>query len=171
MRYWSAMKMLVQEMFELGIRGMVFYSPAYAANAFALIFRGEKQIDFGRLFIDGKPIFGRGKTFKGFFLGLIMGVITGSILGISLSTSFLVGFGALLGDLMSAFIKRRLSIKTGDPAPILDQFDFVLGATLLSQAWKYLDPRSILIIMALTPAIHLVSNSLAFLIGVKKVPW
>lgn len=163
--------MLVQEMFELGIRGMLFYSPAYAANASALIFRGKKQIDLGKLFIDGKPIFGGGKTFRGLFLGLIMGAITGSILGIPFSISFLTSLGALLGDLMGAFLKRRLSIKTGDPAPVLDQFDFMLGATLLSQAWKYLDPRSILIIMALTPAIHLASNFSAFLLKIKKVPW
>jgi CDP-2,3-bis-(O-geranylgeranyl)-sn-glycerol synthase len=163
--------MLAQEILELGIRGMLFYAPAYASNASALLFRGRRQIDFGRLFIDGKPILGKGKTFRGFFLGLAVGVVTGSILGIPFSTSFFTSLGALLGDLGGAFIKRRLSIKTGDPAPVLDQFDFMLGATLLSQAWKYLDPRSIIIMMAVTPIIHLVSNFSAFLLKIKKVPW
>jgi CDP-2,3-bis-(O-geranylgeranyl)-sn-glycerol synthase len=163
--------MLVQEMFELGIRGLLFYSPAYAANASALLFRGEKQIDLGRVFIDGKPIFGRGKTFRGFFLGLVIGAVTGVIAGNPVPASLLTSLGALLGDLMGAFIKRRLSIKPGDPAPVLDQFDFMLGATLLSQPWNYLDPRSIIIIMAITPVVHLVSNFSAFLLKIKKVPW
>ncbi|MEM2940319.1 MAG: CDP-2,3-bis-(O-geranylgeranyl)-sn-glycerol synthase [Thermoproteota archaeon] len=163
--------MLVQEMFELGINGVFFYIPAYAANASALIFKGRKQMDFGKFFIDGKPVFGKGKTFRGFFLGLAVGVIIGILMGIPFSQVFLISLGALLGDLAGAFIKRRLSIKPGDPAPILDQFDFMLGATLLSQPWKYLDPRSIIIIMALTPAVHLVSNVSAFLLKIKKVPW
>ncbi|MEM2980221.1 MAG: CDP-2,3-bis-(O-geranylgeranyl)-sn-glycerol synthase [Thermoproteota archaeon] len=163
--------MLVQEMFELGINGVFFYIPAYAANASALIFKGRRQMDFGKFFIDGKPVFGKGKTFRGFFLGLAVGVIIGILMGIPFSQVFLISLGALLGDLAGAFIKRRLSIKPGDPAPILDQFDFMLGATLLSQPWKYLDPRSIIIIMALTPAVHLVSNVSAFLLKIKKVPW
>ncbi len=163
--------MLVQEMFELGIRGLIFYSSAYAANASALLFRGRRQIDFGRVFIDGRPIFGSGKTFRGFFLGLVIGTLTGSIAGNPAVASFLTSLGALLGDLTGAFIKRRLSIKPGDPAPVLDQFDFMLGATLLSQPWNYLDPRAIIIIMALTPAVHLVSNLSAFLLKIKKVPW
>ena len=163
--------MLVQEMFELGINGVFFYIPAYAANASALIFKGRRQMDFGKFFIDGKPVFGKGKTFRGFFLGLAVGVTIGIIIGIPFSQSFLISLGALLGDLAGAFIKRRLSIQPGDPAPVLDQFDFMLGATLLSQSWKYLDPRSIIIIMALTPAVHLVSNFSAFLLKIKKVPW
>ncbi|NHV99325.1 MAG: CDP-2,3-bis-(O-geranylgeranyl)-sn-glycerol synthase [Thaumarchaeota archaeon] len=165
------MRMLVQEMFELGIRGLIFYSSAYAANASALLFKGRRQIDLGKVFIDGKPIFGSGKTFKGFFLGLVVGVFTGSMVGNSVIVSFLTSLGALLGDLMGAFIKRRISIKPGDPMPVLDQFDFMLGATLLSQAWNHLDPRAIIIIMALTPAVHLISNFLAFLLKIKKVPW
>ena len=163
--------MLVQEMFELGIRGLIFYSSAYATNASALLFKGRRQIDLGKVFIDGKPIFGSGKTFKGFFLGLVVGVFTGSMVGNSVIVSFLTSLGALLGDLMGAFIKRRISIKPGGPMPVLDQFDFMLGATLLSQAWNHLDPRAIIIIMALTPAVHLISNFLAFLLKIKKVPW
>lgn len=163
--------MLAQEMFELGVNGVFFYIPAYAANASALIFKGRKQMDFGKVFIDGKPVFGRGKTFRGFFLGLAVGVLIGILIGLPFPQAFLTSLGALLGDLAGAFVKRRLSIKPGDPAPVLDQFDFMLGATLLSQSWKCLDPRSIIIVMALTPAVHLVSNVSAFLLRIKKVPW
>lgn len=163
--------MIVQEVFELGVRGVLFFIPAYFANAFALIFRGKRQIDFGKMFVDGKPIFGSGKTFRGFFLGMAVGILAGILTGTSFLLSFLTSLGALLGDLAGAFFKRRLSIKPGDPAPVLDQFDFMLGAVLLSQSWVYLDPRSIVIVMVITPAIHLASNFVAFLLGIKKVPW
>ncbi|MBO3839651.1 MAG: CDP-2,3-bis-(O-geranylgeranyl)-sn-glycerol synthase [Thermoproteota archaeon] len=163
--------MIVQEVFELGLRGVLFFIPAYFANAFALVFKGKKQIDFGKNFIDGKPVFGSGKTFRGFFLGMATGVIAGILTGTPLLPSFLISLGALLGDLMGAFVKRRLSIRPGDPAPVLDQFDFMLGAIIFSQSWTRLDPRSIIIVMALTPLLHLVSNTVAFLLKIKKVPW
>jgi len=163
--------MIVQEVFELGVRGFLFFIPAYFANSSALLFKGKKQMDFGKLFIDGKPIFGSGKTFKGFFSGMAVGVLAGVLIGISPLLSFATSLGALLGDLIGAFFKRRLSLRPGDPAPVLDQFDFMLGAALFSQSWVHLDPRSIIIVMAITPAIHIASNSIAFLLGIKKVPW
>ncbi|MBO3769620.1 MAG: CDP-2,3-bis-(O-geranylgeranyl)-sn-glycerol synthase [Thermoproteota archaeon] len=163
--------MSVQDVFELGIRGVLFFLPAYIANSSALIFKGRIPMDFGRTFIDGKPILGSGKTFRGFFMGIIVGTLTGVLIRIPPSLSFLISLGALVGDLIGAFVKRRLSMRPGDPAPVLDQFDFILGATILSKSWMHLDPRSIIIVMALTPLIHLVSNYVAFLVGIKKVPW
>jgi CDP-2,3-bis-(O-geranylgeranyl)-sn-glycerol synthase len=163
--------MIVQEVFELGVKGVFFYIPAYLANASALVFKGRRQIDFGKAFIDGKPVFGSGKTFRGFLSGFAIGTLTGILIGIPLFYSLLASLGALLGDLAGAFFKRRLSIKPGDPAPVLDQFDFMLGATLLSQSWKCLDPRSIIIVMVITPIIHLFSNSIAFILRLKKEPW
>ena len=44
---------------------------------------------------------------------------------------FLLGFGALLGDALGSFLKRRLGIGRGKPAPILDQLDFIIVALIL----------------------------------------
>ena len=41
---------------------------------------------------------------------------------------FLSALGAMTGDAIGAFIKRRLNMKPGQAAPILDQWDFVFGA-------------------------------------------
>ncbi|MGQ9478501.1 MAG: CDP-2,3-bis-(O-geranylgeranyl)-sn-glycerol synthase [Thermoproteota archaeon] len=163
--------MLAQEVFELGIIGVLYYVPAYVANASALIFKGKRRIDFEKTFIDGKPILGEGKTIEGFTLGLATGMLVGVLTGLPVLTSLLTAFGALLGDLAGAFIKRRFSINPGDPAPVLDQFDFMLGATIISKSWENLDPRSIIIAVALTPAMHIVSNYVAFLLKIKRVPW
>jgi CDP-2,3-bis-(O-geranylgeranyl)-sn-glycerol synthase len=37
---------------------------------------------------------------------------------------FLVALGAPLGDLIGSFLKRRLNLERGAPAPIIDQLDF-----------------------------------------------
>ena len=49
---------------------MWFIFPAYCANAAPVIFGGGLPIDVGRVFLDGQPIFGPRKTFRGFFAGL-----------------------------------------------------------------------------------------------------
>ena len=59
----------------------------------------------------------------------------------------------------------------GAPFPVVDQLDFVAGALLLS--FPFFQPSLILvlIIVVITPPIHLLTNFLAYLIGVKSNPW
>ena len=85
--------------------------------------------------------------------------------------------GAMLGDLLGSFIKRRLRIPRGAPAPGLDQLDFIAGAVLLSMLFSgigasflQLDPKYLITIIILTPFIHRVVNKLAYKLRVKDVP-
>jgi len=45
---------------------------------------------------------------------------------------FLMGFGALLGDMTKSFFKRRLGYAPGKPFIPFDQLDFVVGALLFT---------------------------------------
>ncbi len=92
-----------------------------------------------------------------------------------------LAFGALLGDLLGSFIKRRLGIERGRKAPVLDQYDFVLGAFLLTGAtfpgWvlaHYMLNEAVfglILIIVLTPVLHRVVNVIGYRIGKKEVPW
>ena len=54
---------------------IVFIMPGYLADAGMLIWGGGKPLDGGRMAKDGRPLFGPGKTIRGFFLGpLLFGV-------------------------------------------------------------------------------------------------
>jgi len=155
---------------------LYFIFPAYCANAAPVIFGGGTPMDFGRTFLDGKPIFGSHKTFRGFFAGLIVGTLVGFVEGAAFHFDVLLGFalslGALVGDLFDSFVKRRLGFPPGASFPIADQLDFVVGAILFSLMVSPLPPlHIILIVLILTPPIHLVTNFLAFLVGVKSTPW
>ncbi|MEM1784660.1 MAG: CDP-archaeol synthase, partial [Candidatus Bathyarchaeia archaeon] len=84
-----------------------FIFPAYCANAAPVLFGGGTPIDMDRKFLDGKPIFGKNKTFKGFISGLLVGTFAGfleSIIfpGYQMSLGFFISLGALLGDLAGA---------------------------------------------------------------------
>jgi CDP-2,3-bis-(O-geranylgeranyl)-sn-glycerol synthase len=85
--------------------------------------------------------------------------------------------GAMFGDLLGSFIKRRLRIERGAPAPVLDQLDFILGVVLFSMVFTFagasflqLDIKYIITIILLTPFIHRIVNKLAFRLRVKDVP-
>ncbi len=165
------------------VYALYFIFPAYCANAIPVIFGGGRPIDDGRTFLDGKPIFGAHKTFRGFFAGLLIGTLVGalqSVIGESSSMPLfeyplLLGFttslGALLGDLLESFIKRRLNLSPGAPFPVVDQLDFVIGALLFSLIVSPPSLTTALLIIIMTPPIHLLTNFMAYLLGVKKTPW
>jgi CDP-2,3-bis-(O-geranylgeranyl)-sn-glycerol synthase len=155
---------------------LIYIFPAYSANAVPVIFGGGQPLDFGKNFKDSRPIFGSHKTFRGFFAGLLIGTLVGvgesfvfnnynPLLGFTLS------LGAVAGDLLGAFVKRRLGFAPGAFLPIIDQVDFVLCALLLSLPIAPPTPIMALTIIVVTIPIHLLTNLLAYLMRVKKKPW
>ncbi|MGC8850410.1 MAG: CDP-archaeol synthase, partial [Candidatus Bathyarchaeia archaeon] len=57
-----------------------FILPVYVSNASPVILGGGAPLDFGKKFIDGRPIFGPNKTFRGFTGGVFAGWVTSAIL-------------------------------------------------------------------------------------------
>ena len=132
-------------------------------------------MDFGRKFFDGERIFGRNKTFRGFFFGFAVGMAVGLVELILFDYPFLFAvlspMGALLGDLTAAFLKRRLGIAPGGLLPIIDQVDFVVGALLFSLPLGIIIWELALAVIIITPPIHLLTNFLAYKLKLKKNPW
>ena len=154
---------------------LLFIGPSYVANAAPLLFGGGTPLDGGRNFIDGKRIFGSHKTVRGFFAGVIAGTIMGGAESLVDSNLLLGGFmialGAVLGDLLGAFVKRRLKMKPGSPFPVVDQLDFVLGGLILGSLIFPMSWAAILLVVLATPPIHLGTNFGAYRLGIKKTYW
>ncbi len=165
------------------VEALKFIFPAYCANGTPVLAGGGTKMDFGRNFRDGKRIFGNNKTFRGFFfgwgVGFLVGLIEGFVFGFDnypVLFAVLIPLGALLGDLMGAFIKRRLDIAPGGLLSIVDQIDFVVGAVVFSLPlalinWSGLTWEVILTVLLITPPIHLFTNFLAYKLKLKKNPW
>ena len=162
---------------ELVIQALTFIFPAYCANALPVIVGRGLPLDFGRNFTDGRPIFGRNKTFRGFFAGLIIGTLIGFlesfVFNYPLLLGFLLSLGALCGDLGGAFLKRRLGLAPGDLLPVVDQVDFVVGAILFSLplALQFMSWELAVTVLLVTPPLHLLTNFAAYKLGLKKNPW
>lgn len=153
-----------------------FIFPAYCANAAPVIFGGGTPIDMDRKFLDGKPIFGKNKTFRGFISGLIAGTLAGFIEslifpGYQVSLGFFISLGALLGDLAGAFLKRRIGMAPGEMLPIIDQTDFIIGAIILALPFFEVTLELMVVIFAVTIPLHVLTNFTAYRLGLKSKPW
>jgi CDP-2,3-bis-(O-geranylgeranyl)-sn-glycerol synthase len=157
------------------VEALLFIFPAYCANATPVLVGGGLPMDFGKKFLDGKRVFGSNKTFRGFFFGLAIGVLVGivELLIFDYPPLFVIlpPLGALLGDIAGAFMKRRLGISPGDLLPIVDQIDFVIGALVFSIPLSILSWQLALVVILITPPIHLLTNFGAYKLGLKKIPW
>jgi len=171
--------------------------PAYVANASAVLVGGGTPIDFGKNWRDGKRILGDGKTWRGLLSGTFIGMTAG--FGLVVATSYInsseyhflhltnfegfpfmipivfsICFGALLGDIIESFFKRRIGKNRGDGWIPFDQVDFILGVLffsfitssllqlsgLVSTNWfiENLFPWQIVVLLLVTPFFHLTAN-------------
>lgn len=162
--------------------------PAYLPNSVAVLVGGGRPIDGGRTW-KGARLLGDGKTWRGAGGGFIAGVLlalglntAGAAPAIGLPVfpiraAISLPAGAMLGDLGGSFIKRRLGRERGTPVPVLDQLGFVGGAFvlpwLLAPRW-FRSTFTLPVVVAavvITPLLHIGTNALAYVLGLKDVPW
>ncbi len=170
-------------MIQLILQAVWFILPAYLANAAPAIIsktfliKKSPQIDFG-VELGGKPLLGAGKTWIGLLFGILVGLIVGMGQSIvpflpqmTVNLALLLAVGALVGDLVGSLIKRRLNMKRGAKAPLLDQLDFLIGAFIFSAIVMPINWYYFAILIVLTPVVHLGANFAGWKMGLKKEPW
>ena len=174
--------------------------PAYLANTIAVLTGGKYPIDQRKIHSDGNRILGDGKTWSGLVGGTLGGIFIGFLqinLGEGLIEAlsgsqdvdfwgenpiivfFLLSFGALFGDMTASFIKRRSQLKRGDKSPLLDMFDFIGMALLLSfifandwlMSWILEGYVPLFTLLVATPILHRGVNIIGYKLGVKNEPW
>ena len=80
--------------------------------------------------------------------------------------------GALVGDLVGSFVKRRVGLERGAQAPLLDQLGFYVFALLFLYAVGVTFPLPDEILWAaVIYGLHRATNWAAYKLGLKSVPW
>lgn len=183
-------------MAEIIWQSFYFGLPAFIANMSPVILDKLKilkflavPIDGGRK-INGQYILGKNKTWRGLVAGGIFGLLTTSIQYllyenydffrllsiVDYSRVFIVfgllsGFGALIGDSIKSFFKRRLNIDSGKSWPIFDQLDFIFGFLVLSYVAYQPSWEIVIYLCIITLVLHPLTNIISYLLGIKKVWW
>ncbi len=162
---------------------LLFLIPPYVANAAPVVLGGGAPIDLGRRTWDGRRILGDGKTIRGLVAGLVAGFTAGFVEayavgeGTLLTIAILSSCGAMAGDIIGSFVKRRLNVERGRPSLVMDQLLFIVLAiacaypVLSVQTPDILLPESVLFILLFTYVMHRAMNIVANRMGLKKVPW
>lgn len=163
---------------------LIFIIPCYVANAAPVLLGGGQPMDFGANFPDGRRILGNAKTIRGFVGGVAAGTVAGGILALyaplaffggawaQYLSGFLLSLGALLGDALGSFIKRRMGVEPGKPFP-LDQLGFISIGLLLAYpiSPSIYSLEMVVFIIVLSYILHIIANAAANRFGLKSVPW
>jgi CDP-2,3-bis-(O-geranylgeranyl)-sn-glycerol synthase len=94
-------------------------APVLGKKAFGA--RASWPLDFGLRFFDGRPVFGPSKTIRGIFFSIVASAAAAPFLGVPWSVGALGGVAAMVGDVLSSFVKRRLNLPSQSMAIGLDQ--------------------------------------------------
>lgn len=169
----------------------VIFLPAFIANAVPVV---AKNIPYIRQF--SRPIHARllwtNKTVRGLLTGVLAGALVGGLLflfrGIiilflpaysdyyNLYSTFTagiflggwLGLGALVGDMIKSFFKRRLWHKPGTMFQPWDGIDYIVGAIIFMLPWYYPGIVGCLFLLIIWPLLSLLANTIAYHIGWKE---
>ncbi len=128
-------------------------------------------VDFGQKLPDNKHLFGPSKTWRGIFAALSATAVAAWLLGYSVNTGLLVAVYAVLGDLLSSFIKRRLGMRPSSMAPLLDQVpESLFPAFMMKQVFN-LDISSVILLVLIFIITELMLSHIFSKLGVRRRPY
>jgi len=165
------------------LKALYFFLPAYVANMSPVLFR---WIPFSKPVHE--KIFGRNKTWRGLITATLMGGIIFHLQKLAYTSGFtkialidyngftvmlglFLGFGAIIGDLIKSYYKRKLEIKPGDSWKVWDQTDFVIGGILFSFFIYIPTVEVIVILLIISPLLHIAVNHLSYWLKIGKSKW
>jgi hypothetical protein len=153
--------------------------PAYVANMAASLAKSWPGWN--------RPIsrrwLGDHKTIVGVLLGVAAGVLTSSLQArvwwfphrLEPSSWVVAGcaqsIGAMSGDTVKSFLKRRIELLLDCPAFPADQLDFILGAMVLGRPWLPMRLLEVALILAFTFIAHILVNHIAFGLQIRDAKW
>lgn len=174
-----------------------FMLPAACANGAPILSarlpflkKWNARMDFGKRF-HGRPLLGSHKTWRGLISGMVVATLvlwiqqllaarTGWAYVFTDGVSYagfptlilgpLFGLGALGGDALKSFFKRRVGTEAGKSWFPFDQLDYVVGAILVSLPFVVLSLRQYVLIIIMWFGLHLASTYIGWRLGLKDEP-
>jgi len=176
-------------MLDFILKCLWFFAPAGLANMFAFLSKYIRilkvPIDFGGNF-RGKRIFGDNKTWRGAFFGIFVGFLVFLLQKYLYRYNFfhdlslfdyskmswlfglLLSSGAIIGDLIKSFFKRRVNIAPGQSWMPFDQIDYTicviaLGSFIFFPGWPIAFG-----VVAIGFLLHILFNLASYILKMKR---
>lgn len=140
--------------------------------------------------LNGTPIFGPNKTWRGLVAGVLSAIVVATLQSMLYAFpavrtlrlgpndqvdpvwwGLLMGLGALSGDAVKSFVKRRRGIAPGQSWKPFDQIDFLIGALAFSSIvfrpeWTVY--AGILVVM---PVVKVLVGRMGYALGLRPTRW
>lgn len=178
------------------LHAFYFFWPAYIANAIPPLISRINVLNWpidNNKTLWGAPVLGSHKTWRG-LVAESMACILFTQLFFSLNHYFnwgiyealgfnsyyqiggwtfgaLLALGILFGDIVSAFIKRRLRLRPGFPFIPFDQTNYVVGAFIFVEPLAHLGLAFWSVLFILTFFVHIIFNRIGYALGLHKAKW
>ena len=166
------------------LKSLYFFLPAYLGNMIPVFLM---KIPFLKQPVWEKRL-GKNKTWRGVIGAILIGVVVFALQkyayqqgftswalidynGFSVLLGALLGAGAIIGDLVESYFKRKRGINPGEKWLFWDQLDFVFGGLIFS-CLLYVPPAEVvLILIILSPLLHVFFNHLGYYLKIRKAKW
>lgn len=174
-----------------------FFLPAALANMIPILVARwpglrtwNTPIDGGRTF-QGRRIFGAHKTWRGLVTGMVIATAALALQQLAvvqwhwaqditsqvdyrhlptLVVGMLFGFGAIAGDAIESFFKRRRDIAPGYGWFPFDQIDYIIGASVTTAPFIVLTVTQYIWLIVLWLVVHIAASYIGYLLGLKERP-
>jgi len=149
----------------------------------------KSPIDFG-VKVRGKRLFGKNKTWRGLVGAIVLGIVVAYIqkllfqFDVMKSISIvnydsisiillgaLLGFGAMVGDLVESFVKRQIDLKPGARLIFWDQTDWVIGSLIFASFYVALTSQIAITAIISFFVLHIIVKHVAYYSGVEDKKW
>jgi CDP-2,3-bis-(O-geranylgeranyl)-sn-glycerol synthase len=133
---------------------------------------GAWPVDGGATWsFDGQPVLGPSKTWRGVAAALLATAGVAWLLALPFRLGLIVGAFAMLGDLLSSFVKRRRGMASGNRALGLDQIPESLLPLLAVRAELSLSAGQVSWLVLAFLVLELLLSRLLFAVRIRERPY
>lgn len=129
-----------------------------------------QPIDAGLVLCDGYPLFGSSKTWRGLLTGIIGAAIIATLLGFTLGFGLVFAGLALVGDLFSSFIKRRMKRPPSSQFIGLDQIPESLLPLIVGSFFLDYGVTTIAVVTLVFFLLNILTSRILLQWGISKHP-
>jgi hypothetical protein len=144
-------------------------APVIAQNVFGN--RWSQPLDAGKFWHDGRPALGGAKTFRGVICSVVATIIIAPVIGVSWTVGLGAGVAAMVGDLFSSFVKRRLGLSASERATGLDQVPESLLPALVCAYQLELEWLDVVIVMSIFFVGEIALSRLLYKLRIRARPY
>lgn len=120
---------------------------------------------------DGRPLFGSSKTLRGVLVSILLTTACAPLIGLDWKVGSVVALTAMIGDLFSSFVKRRLGMDNSSQFTGLDQIPESLLPLLVCMFLLPLTALDVVIATVIFFVGALIVSRILFKLNIRERPY